>query len=203
MGVFNKFTATFHESRQFLKRSLEEYIMFSSDAKQLTLTKKMVLLLCQQAESRVEQLKNLEPHSEEGVIATIEYNKIQIKLHFTPEKITLNKDCIEGELRLLNPPQFETESIVYRYLIAGWTRFLGGKLPNGALPKEVRIENNKVYYTLLRNQLQLLDSLFHSLENGSALITNLQQGNLTIETSVALSWNNFKLQNLLQLLNLK
>lgn len=59
MGVFNKVTATFHESRQFLKRSLEEYIMFSSEAKQLTLKKKMVLLLCQQAESRVEQLKSL------------------------------------------------------------------------------------------------------------------------------------------------
>ena len=203
MGVFNKVAATFQESRQFLKRSLEEYIMFSSSAKELTLTKKMVLLLCQQAESRVEQLKSLEPHSEEGLIATIEYNNIQVKLHFTPEKITLNKDCVEGELRLLNPPKFETESIVYRYLIAGWTRFLGGKFPNGALPKEVRIENNKVYYTLPRTQLQLLDSLFHSLENGSALITNLQQGNLTIETSVALSWNNFKLQNLLQLLNLK
>ncbi|MBN3891010.1 MAG: hypothetical protein HWQ43_18265 [Nostoc sp. JL31] len=203
MGFFNKFAATFEESRQFLKRSLEEYIMFSSEAKQLTLTKKMVLLLCQQAESRVEQLKSLEPHSEQGLIATIEYNKIQVKLHFTPEKITLNKDCIEGELRLLNPPQFETEAIVYRHLIAGWTRFLGGKLPNGTLPKEVRIENNKVYYTLPRNELQLLDSLFPSLENGSTLITKLQQGELTIETSVALSWNNFKLQNLLQVLNLK
>ncbi|MEH2397515.1 hypothetical protein [Nostoc sp.] len=113
----------------------------------------MVLLLCQQAESRVEQLKSLEPHSEEGLIATIEYNKIQVKLHFTPEKITLSKDCVEGELRLLKPPQFETESIVYRYLIAAWTRFLGGKLPNGALPKEVISENNKVYYTLPRTQL--------------------------------------------------
>ncbi|WP_193197661.1 hypothetical protein [Nostoc sp. MG11] len=203
MGVFNKVTAMFQESRQFLKISLEEYIMFSSEAKQLTLTKKMVLLLCQQAESRVEQLKSLVTHSEEGLIATIEYKKIQVKLHFTPEKITLHENCLEGELRLLKSPQFETESIVYRYLIAGWTTFLGGKLPNGALPKEVKIENNKVYYTLPRNQLQLLDSFFHNLENGSALMTNLKQGDLTIETSVALSWNNFKLQNLLQLLNLK
>jgi hypothetical protein len=103
----------------------------------------------------------------------------------------------------LKSPQFETESIVYRYLIAGWVRFLGGKLPNRALPKEVRIENNKVYYTLPRNQSQLLDSLFHSLENGSALMTTLKQGDLTIETSVVLSWNNFKLKNLLQLLNFK
>ncbi|MBW4558007.1 MAG: hypothetical protein KME59_19155 [Trichormus sp. ATA11-4-KO1] len=203
MGVFNKITTTFQESRQFIKKSLEEYIMFSSEAKQLTLKRKMVLLLCQKAISRVEQLKNLEPDSEEGLIATIEYNKIQVRLHFSPEKITLNEDCIKGELRLLNPPQFDTESIVYRYLIAGWKTFLGCKIPNGTLPKEVRIENNKVYYTLPRNQLQLLDSLFHNLETGSALITNLKQGDLTIETSVALSWKNFKLQNLLQLLNIK
>ncbi|MHC5861752.1 hypothetical protein [Nostoc sp.] len=201
--MFGKIAAAFQESREFLKRSLEEYIIFSSGAKQLTLTKKMVLLLCQQAESRVEQLKSLKPHSEEGLIATIEYNKIQVKLHFTPEKITLNEDYVEGELRLLKPPEFDTESIVYRYLIAGWKTFLGGKLPNEALPKEVRIENDKLYYTLARNQLQLLDDLFYSLENGSTLITNLKQGNLTIETSVALSWNNIKLQNLLQLLNLK
>ncbi|MEH1801570.1 MAG: hypothetical protein V7L13_20815 [Nostoc sp.] len=201
--MFGKITAAFQESRQFLKRSLEEYIMFSSGTKQLTLTKKMVSLLCQQAESRVEQLKSLKPHSEEGLIATIEYNKIQVQLHFTPEKITLNEDCFEGELRLLKPPEFDTESIVYRYLIAGWKIFLGGKLPNGALPKEVRIENNKVYYTLPRNQVQLLDDLFYSLENGSALMTNLKQGDLTIETSVILNWNNLKLQNLFQLLNLK
>jgi len=203
MGVFNKITATFQESRQFLKRSLEEYIIFSSEAKRLTLKRKMVLVLCQQAESRVEKLKSLEPDSEEGLIATIEYNKIQVQLHFTPEKITLYENYIEGELGLLKPPQFDTESIVYRYLIAGWQTFLGGKIPNGALPKEVRIENNKIYYTLPRNQLQLLDTLFHNLEIGSALMTNLKEGDLTIETSVALSWNNFKVQNLLQFLNQK
>ncbi|MBD2168175.1 hypothetical protein H6G04_27710 [Calothrix membranacea FACHB-236] len=203
MGVFNKIKATFQESREFLTRSLEEYMMFSSEAKQLTLKNKMVLLLCQQAESRVEQLKSLKPDSEEGLIATIEYNKIQVELHFTPEKITINEDYIEGELRLLKPPEFDSQSMVYRYLIAGWKTFLGGKIPSDALPKEVRIENNKVYYTLQRNQLQLLDALFHSLENGSALMTNLKQGILTIETSVGLSWNNFKLQNLFQIMNLK
>lgn len=186
MGLFNKITATFQDYRQFLKKSLEDYMMFSPEAKQLTLKKKVVLLLCQQAESRVEQLKSLEPDLEEGLRATIEYNNIQVKLHLTPEKITLNQDYIEGEIRLFTPPQFHTESIVDRYLIAAWKTFLGGKVPNGALPKEVRIKNNKVYYTLPRNQLQLLDSLFHSLENGSALMTNIKQGDLTIETSVAL-----------------
>ncbi len=83
MGVFNKITATFQESKQFLKRTLEEYMMFSSETKHLTLKKKTVLLLCHQAESRVEQLKSLVPDSEEGLIATIEHQKIQVKLHFT------------------------------------------------------------------------------------------------------------------------
>ncbi|WP_225977473.1 hypothetical protein [Nostoc sp. CENA543] len=145
MGVFNKITTTFQEPRQLIQKSLEEYIVFSLEAKQLTLRKKVVLLLCKKAQSRVEQLKSLEPDLEEGLIATIEYNQIQVKLHFTPEKITLNKDDIEGEIRLLKPPQFDTESIVYRYLIAGWKIFLGGKVPNGALPKEVRIEDDKIY----------------------------------------------------------
>ncbi|RUT09701.1 hypothetical protein DSM106972_001960 [Dulcicalothrix desertica PCC 7102] len=177
--------------------------MFNSEAKQLILKKKSVLALCQQAESKVEQLKSLQPDSEEGFIAVIEHNKIQVQLHFTPEKITLSEDSIEGELRLLKAPQFQTDSIVYRYLIAGWNMFLGGKIPNGALPNGVRVENNKVYYTLPRNQAQLVDGLFHNLKNGSALITNVKQGDLIIESSVSLSWNDFKLQNLLQLFNSK
>lgn len=203
MGVFNKVTTAFQESRQFLRKSLEEYITFSPEARHLVLKRKTVLLLCQQAESRVEQLKSLKPDADEGLIATIEYNKIQVQLHFTPQKITLKEDFIEGELRLLKQPQFETESIIYRYLIAGWKTFLGGKIPNGTLPKEVRIENNNVYYTLSRNQLQVLDALFHNLENGSSLMTNLKQGDLSIETSVAMNWSNLKIQNLLQLLSIK
>ena len=203
MGVFNKINETFQESKQLLKKSLEEYISFSNEAKQLTLKRKMVLRLCQQAESRIEQLTSLETDAEEGLIAKILYNNVQVKLHFTPEKITLEEDSITGELRLLKSPEFETESIVYRYLIAGWKTFLGGKIPDGNLPKEVRIEKDKIYYTLPRNQLQLVDALFHNLENGSTLMTSLKQGDLTIKTSVALSWKNFKFQNMLKFLKLK
>ncbi|MDJ0734857.1 MAG: hypothetical protein QNJ47_12445 [Nostocaceae cyanobacterium] len=203
MNVLNKITFTFQDSKKFLQGMISEYILFNSQAKQLTLKKKTVLLLCQQAESRVEQLKSLETDSEEGLIATIKYNNIKVQVHFTPEKITLYQDYLQGELRLLKSPQFETESIVYRYLIGGWKTFLGGKIPNGVLPKEVRIENDKVYYTLPRNQLQLLEAFFHTLENGSALKTNLKQGDLTIETSASLNWKDFKLQNLLQLMNRK
>ena len=203
MSVFDKLTTTFQESRKFLQKILEEYIMFSSEAKQLILREKTVLQLCKQAESRVEQLKSLKPHQAEGLIATIEHQKVLIELHFTPEKITLNEDSLEGEIRLLKSPQFETESIVYRSLIAGWKVFLGGKIPNEALPKEVRIQKDKVYYTFSRDQLQLADALFHSLKNGSALITHLKQGELIIETSETLSWNNFKLQNLFQIMTAK
>ncbi len=202
MSIFNKVKATFQDSRQFLQGMIEEYIMFSPQTKQLTLRQKTVLLLCQQAVSKVEQLKSLQPDAEEGLIATIEHKQIQAKIHFTPEKITLHEDCIEGQLRLLTPPQFQTDSLVYRYLIAGWKIFLGGKLPNGALPDGVRLENDKVYYTLPRNQLQVVDALFSSLETGSALTTILKQGELMIESSVALSWSKIKLQNLLQLLKL-
>jgi hypothetical protein len=38
---------------------------------------------------------------------------------------------------------------------------------------------------------------FSSLKNESALITSLKQGELMIETSVALGWDNFDLQKLL------
>ena len=106
-------------------------------------------------------------------------------------------------MRTYAPPEFQTDSIVYRYLIAGWKIFLGGKIPNQALPKEVRVEGDKVYYTFSRNQLQLVEALFSSLENSSALITNLKEGDLIIKTSVTLNWNDFKLQKLLQLLNLQ
>ncbi|MBD2196847.1 MULTISPECIES: hypothetical protein [Calothrix] len=203
MSIFNKLTATFQASKQLLKQALEEYIIFSAATKQLTLRKKAVLVLCQQAESRVEQLKSLKPDIDEGLIATIEYNQMQVEVHFTPEKITLHKDYIEGELRLLKKPQFDTESIAYRYLIAGWQIFLGGTIPNGVLPKGMRIENDKVYYNIPRNQSQLLDVLFHNLENDSVLMTKLQQGDLTIQSSVAVNWNDFPLQKLFQLFNVK
>ena len=203
MNLFNKVKATVQESKQFLREIIKDYILFDSGNKQLILKKKTVVMLCQHAVARVEQLKSLEPDLSEGLIATIEHKKIQARIHFTPEKITLNKDTIKGELRLLTPPQFQTESIIYRYLIAGWHNFLGGKVPNAALPDSIRVENNKIYYTMPRNQSQLLEALFSSLKNESALITSLKQGELTIETSVALSWNDFNLQSLLQLLNRK
>lgn len=203
MSVFNKFKGTFQASNNLLQRLLENYLSFSTESKQLILGRKTVLLLCQQAISRVEKLKNLEPDVKEGLIATVEHQKLQIKVHFTPEKITLYEDCIKGELRLLTPPQFESDSLLYRTLIASWKIFLGGKLPNGTLPEEVKLKGDKVYYTLSRNQLDLLDALLSSLKQGSSIIVSLKQGELILESSVALTWKEIKFEKLLKALNLK
>ncbi|MEM7579777.1 MAG: hypothetical protein ACFB02_10345 [Mastigocoleus sp.] len=197
MSIFDKIG----ESSNFLQKTLEKYIVFNSEAKEVTLKNKAVLILCQQAQSRVEQFKSLETHPEEGLIATVEQKQITANLHFTPETITLNPDSIDGELRLLTTPELESESMLYKYLIAGWKTFLGGKIPDGTLPKNFRIEGDRVFYNLPRNQLKLLDAFAHTLENGSTLGANLKQGELTIKTSVALSWDDLKLQSLLQLLN--
>ncbi|MBW4663071.1 MAG: hypothetical protein KME01_02550 [Chroococcus sp. CMT-3BRIN-NPC107] len=202
MGVFNRAKANFQNSGMLVQKLIEEYVVFDLQAKQLTLKNKTILLLCQQAELKVDKLTSLIPAPEEGLIATIEQNNIQINLHFTPEKITFKDDCIEGQLHLLAPPQFETESLVYRSLIAAWTIFLGGQIPHQALPDSVRVKGDKIYYTLPRNQLQLLDAFFHNLQTNSYLTTSLKQ-ELIINSAVALSWNNFKLQSLYQALNLK
>ncbi len=203
MNIFNKAKTKLQESGKLVQRLIEEYVIFNLQARQLVLQKKTVLLLCQQAELKVDKLINLIPDPEEGLIAIIDHNKIQIKVYFTPEKVTLKDDCIEGQLLLLTPPQFETESVVYRSLIAAWKIFLGGQIPNQALPEQVRVEGDKIYYTLPRNQLQLLDAFFHNLQADSSLMTNLKQGELIMNSSVALNWNNFKLQSLYQALNLK
>ncbi len=203
MNVLNLISTKFEESKKNLQATLEEYITFSSNAKQLNLGKKTVLLLCQQAESRVEMLESLEPHSEKGLIATIKHQQVTAKIHFTPEQITLQKDCLKGKIILLNSPQFQTNSIVYRSLIAAWKTFLGGKIPNGVLPKEVSIIGNTIYYSLPRNQLQLLDALLHNLKHGSTLTINIKKGSLIIGSSVALSWDDFKIINLLNIFNRK
>jgi hypothetical protein len=81
--------------------------------------------------------------------------------------------------------------------------FLCGKILNEKLPEGVRVEDDKVYYVLPGNQSQLIETLFSSLKNESALITSLKHGELMIKTSVALGWDNFDLQKLLQLFNQK
>ncbi len=203
MNIFNQAKTKLQESGKLVEKFIEEYAVFNLKEKELLLKAKTVILLCQQAELKVDKLTSLIPDSEEGLLAIIEHNKIQIKIHFTPEKIILKDDCIEGQLHLLTPPQFESDSLVYRSLIAGWKIFLGGQIPNQALPEAIRVEGNKIYYTLPRKQLQLLDAFFHNLQTDSCLTTSLKRGELIINSSVTLSWNNFNLQSLYQALSLK
>lgn len=89
------------------------------------------------------------------MIAVIETDKVQAKLHFTPEKITIKDDYVEGELKLLNSPQLASNSMVYRYLIAGWQTFLGSKITEQVLPKDIRVERDKIYYSLPKEKLEL------------------------------------------------
>jgi hypothetical protein len=51
--------------------AIAQYIIFHKDSKQLILTTKAVGLLCQQAQSKIDNISDLEPHSEVGLIATI------------------------------------------------------------------------------------------------------------------------------------
>lgn len=201
MNIFNKAKTKLQESGKLVQKLFEEYAFFNLKGKKLLLKNKTVILLCQQAELKFDKLTSLIPDSEEGLLAIIEHNKIQIKIHFTPEKMILKDDCIEGQLHLLTPPQFETDSLVYRSLIAGWKIFLGSQIANQALPEAIRVEGNKIYYTLPRNQLQLLDAFFYNLQTNSCLTTSLKRGKLIINSSVTLSWNNFNLQSLYQALN--
>lgn len=203
MNVINQFRKTFEASSNFLQDFLNDYISFNSESSQLVLKQKTVLLLCQQAVSKVENLKSLEPDSEEGLIATLDYKGIDIKVHFTPEKITLYEDSIEGQLRLLNSPEFQADSFFYRILLEIWKTFLGGQISSGSLPKEVRIEKEQVYYTIARNQLKLLNALFLSLKNGSTVLMSLRKGELILESSAEISWKDINFEQLLEALGLK
>ncbi|MEC4803019.1 MAG: hypothetical protein SAJ12_17555 [Jaaginema sp. PMC 1079.18] len=203
MGILKNIQATVQVSKQLGQKYTQEYLTFDSEIKQLTLKKKTVLLLCQQAETRVDKLQKLEPNPKEGLIATIEHKNVLAKVHFTPEKIILLEDCVEGQLRLLNSPELQSNSLIYRYLIAAWKTFLGGKIPHDVLPEGVRIEGDKIYYSFPRNQAPLLNVLFSSLEKDSVLIADLKQGELAIQTAVAVNLQDLKIQSLLQLFKVK
>lgn len=203
MGLFKRIKTTVQTSRSLGNKYVEEFVTFAPESKQVVLKKKTVSILCQNAVSRIEQLESLEPHAEEGLLATIEHKEIKARVHFTPESITLKEDCVEGKILLLNPPELKSDSLVYRYLIAGWKLFLGGKLPTKALPEGVRVEKDTVYYSFPRNQIKILDVFFSTLEDGSTFNLEVKQGELFIEGSVALRLDDFKPKYLIELLNMK
>lgn len=199
MGFLEQLGKAAQNPGKLLQKQLEDYIIVDPPAQKLILKAKTVELLCQKTIQRVDQLTALEPDSQQGLLATIEQNQIKAKIHFTPEKICIKGDLVEGQLRLLQKPQVESSSLMYRTLIAGWSTFLGGYIPNQALPEGVRLEGDLVYYTLPKSQLRLVDALFHNIQDGSALNLDLQQGELDITSTVAINWRDINLLSLIQL----
>lgn len=199
MNKFQNLRNIWQQSQQVSQEFSKQYLVLNREEQQLTLKEKTVLLLCKQAETKIEHLISLQPDDLEGMIAVIETEKIRAKLHFTPEKITIKGDYIEGELRLLNSPQLASDSMVYRYLIVGWQTFLGSKIPDRVLPKDIRVERDKIYYSLSKEKIELLKPFFTALQDDSTLLTTLKEKELVITSSAAFNWNNFKIQDLLQL----
>ena len=199
MNIFNQLGKVAQNSGKLLQKQAENYLVVSPATRQVILKPKTVELLCQQAVQRVEQMTALEIAPNEGLIATVEHQKVKLKVHFTPEKILLKGDLIEGQLRLIQKPQVESESFLYRTLIAGWNTFLGGHIPAQTLPEGVRLDGNLVYYAFPVAQLRLIEALFHNLEDGSSLNLELKQGELRIDSAVAINWSDLNLLSLIQL----
>jgi hypothetical protein len=186
MKFFKPIRSTVLTAKKSTQKYVEEYVLLNLETKQLILTQKAVLLLCQQAEHQVEQLQSLEPDLNEGLIATIESKKIRAVVHFTPDKITIQESCIKGQLRLLNSSQFYSKSPIYRCLIEVWKNFLGGNM--FCFPENIEVKGDNIYYTFPRNYIKLLEYFLSNQKNGSALVTFVREGKLIIETSLTLSW---------------
>ena len=56
---------------ELLQESVRDYISLNTQLKQLTIENKGILLLCQQAITRVDQLTTLNPSDKEGLTAVI------------------------------------------------------------------------------------------------------------------------------------
>lgn len=95
----------------------------------------------------------------------------------------------------------KSDSLIYNTLIAGWKIFLGGNIPQLKLSENVKVDSDQVFYTFPRSQIKLLEVLFKSVQSDSTLITNLEQGVLTIKTDVSLDWSNISIQDFLSILN--
>lgn len=203
LNIFNQLGKAAQHPGKFLQKQVEDYIAVHPADHQLVLKPKTVLLLCHKAVQRVNWLTDLVPDSQIGLIATIEHPQVKAILHFTPEKIYLKGDLVEGQIRLLKKPDLEATSPVYRTLIAGWNIFLGGHIPNQALPEGVRLEGDRIYYTLPKAQLRIVDALFHKIQkiqDGSALNLTLEQSALDMTSTVDIHWGALNVRSLIQLL---
>jgi hypothetical protein len=203
MGLFKNIQKTVGNAGKILENILQSYIEFNTPAKQLILKPKTVTFLCHQVESKIEQIISLTPDDTQGLIAIIQQDKIEVKLHFKPKLITLKEDCIEGELQLLKQPDIQSDSLIYKTLIGGWKIFLGGYIPQNVLPEKIKVIGDKIYYTLPRNEVKLLEVLFKTVTPGSTLFTDMKAGELIIESAIAINGNDVNLSELISILKLK
>jgi hypothetical protein len=202
MGLMNKLGQAAKGPGQFLQKYEEDYVTLNTADKQVVLKPKIVSFLCQKATDKLEKLINLEPDPSEGLIATVIHDKVTVKIKFTPEQLTIKGDVVEGKLRLLEDPQFETDSLIYRSLIAGWKVFLGGYIPNDKLPESVKIEGKNIFYSFPKSQLKLVNLLFSSIENGSCLDLDLLAGEFITTANVAINWSDLNMQELIKMLKI-
>ncbi|MFN9174882.1 MAG: hypothetical protein ACK58N_10335 [Synechocystis sp.] len=200
MGLINKLGQVAKGSGQFLQKYAEDYVVLNTADKQVILKPNMVSLLCQKAVDKVEKLTNLEPDPNEGLIATVVHDKVTVKVKFTPEKLTIKGDLVEGQLSLLEDPRLETDSLIYRSLIAGWKVFLGGNIPNDKLPEGVKIEGKNIFYSFPNTQLKLVNLLFRKVDDGNYLDLNLLSGELIIIANIKTNWSDFNVKELTKML---
>jgi hypothetical protein len=182
MNIFDSFLNNINNSLNLIPVKFEE--------NKLIFKEQIVNILCEQVEAKIENIISLIPDEKEGLIATIKHKNMIVELHFTPEFITLKEEVIEGELRLLKKPNIASDSWFYKTLIGGWKIFLGGNI-NNLKYENITVKKDKIYYTLPRNELKILNFFFDNVENNSRLITTLKEKELTIESELKLKEINF------------
>ncbi len=66
----------------------------------------------------------------------------------------------------------------------------------------MRIEGDIIYYEFPKDQVPLINALFHKIEDNSVLNLDLIEGRLIIESQVSINWRDINLQELSQIFNL-
>lgn len=71
------------------------------------------------------------------------------------------------------------------------------------LPEKFKVEGDKIYYKLPRNEVKLLEVLTKYFTPDSTLSTDMQAGELIIESAIAINWNDINLSGLISILKVK
>jgi hypothetical protein len=142
--------------QKYAEKQVQKYIHFEESSKELILKERSVALLCKQIQKKIGQIKALDPDVNEGLVAVIEHENITVKVRFTPDKIIYENNLIRGELVLLDKPEVQSNSFLYSILISSWSIFLGGYIPPQVLPKQVKMDGNRIHYEFPQEQTKLL-----------------------------------------------